>query len=332
MVDDAEAPPPIDHDGRGPAPADRARLNTEGPPGGVDHGFPGARRPDRHRWVDNHGLRLSVWEWGEPDAPPILFAHGGFDFAGTFDGLAPLVAEAGWRVVAWDQRGHGDSDHATLYSWEGDLRDASAVLATLGPDPLPILGHSKGGALVLQVAEACPWRVSHVVNLDGLPSDRSWPDVAEHLRAEMQREEMDRWLAHRRASEGKVRRPGTIADLARRRGLMNVRLTPEWLEYLVPIGGRHDDDGWRWKIDPSLRMGGFGPWRPEWSMWRLPSLGMPVLCVLGEEIEPMGWGTLPEDVLPYLPPQGRFETIDTGHFIHIEKPREVADLILDFLP
>ena len=313
-------------------PAGRARLRDEAPPDGIEHAYPGARRPDRHRWLDNHGLRLSVWEWGEPDAPPVLFAHGGFDFAGTYDGLAPLIADAGWRVVSWDQRGHGDSEHATLYSWEADLRDAAAVMGTLGDDPLPIVGHSKGGALILQVAEACPQRVSHVVNIDGLPSSRSWPDVPEHHRAVMLREVMDGWLTHRRESYGKVRRPGTIEGLAERRGRMNVRLDPRWLEYLVPIGAARSEDGWRWKIDPSLRMGGFGPWRPEWSMARLPSLGMPVLCILGTEIEPMGWGTLPEDVLPNLPPQGRFVAVDAGHFVHIEKPREVADLILDLLP
>ena len=53
---------------------------------------------------------------------------------------------------------------------------------------------------------------------------------------------------------------------------MNPRLSQEWLEYLVTVGGRRDEDGWRWKIDPSIRMGGFGPWRPEWSMHRLPDI------------------------------------------------------------
>ena len=94
----------------------RARLRAE-PGGGT---YPGARRPDRHRTVDSDGLALAVWEWGEPDAPPVLCAHGGFDFAGTYDSLAPLLADAGWRVVCWDQRGHGDSEHAALYSWDAD--------------------------------------------------------------------------------------------------------------------------------------------------------------------------------------------------------------------
>ena len=139
--------------------------------------FPGAKRPDRQRWVSNHGLQLCVWEWGDADAPPLLLAHGGFDFAGTYDVFAPLLAAAGWRVVSWDQRGHGDSDHAVLYSWDSDARDALAVLDSTTRAPVPFIGHSKGGSLVMQLAEAYPHRCTHLVNLDGLPSRRSWPDV-----------------------------------------------------------------------------------------------------------------------------------------------------------
>ena len=65
--------------------------------------------------VDSDGLRIAVAEWGDPEAPPVLLAHGGFDFVRTFDVFAPLLADGGWRIVAWDQRGHGDSEHAALY-------------------------------------------------------------------------------------------------------------------------------------------------------------------------------------------------------------------------
>ncbi|MCU1354368.1 MAG: hypothetical protein JWM05_3577 [Acidimicrobiales bacterium] len=294
--------------------------------------YPGARRPDRRRIVDSGGLQLSVSEWGDPDAPPILFAHGGFDFAGTYDLFAPRVADAGWRVVCWDQRGHGDSQHAPLYSWEADLRDGLAVIDSVTSGPIPVLGHSKGGSLMLQLAEACPHRVTKLVNLDGLPSARSWPDVPEHHRTRLLAGELGGWLDHRRAAREKVRRAGTLDELAARRQKMNPRLDIDWLRYLVPIGARRDADGWRWKIDPAMRMGGFGPWRPEWSMWRLPSLGMPVLCVLGLEADAMGWGTYADDVRPHLPPGARFVPLDgTGHFVHIEKPRVVADIVVDFL-
>ena len=59
---------------------------------------------------------------------------------------------------------------------------------------------------------------------------------------------------------------------------------------------------------------------------------MPVLAVLGMQPEVMGWGTGPEDVLPYLPPKARFVQLeDAGHFVHIEQPQVVVDLVLDFL-
>jgi pimeloyl-ACP methyl ester carboxylesterase len=113
---------------------------------------------------------------------------------------------------------------------------------------------------------------------------------------------------------------------------MNPRLSIEWLRYIVPIGARHDPNGWRWKIDPSMRFGGFGPWRPDWAIQRLPGLGMPVLGVLGLDAEAMGWGTQPDDVTPYLPATARFEPLEgVGHFVHIEQPRRVADIVLDFL-
>jgi pimeloyl-ACP methyl ester carboxylesterase len=261
-----------------------------------------------------------------------MLAHGGFDFAGTFDVFAPLLADAGYRVVAWDQRSHGDSEHATLHNWDADVRDAVAVFDSVSTSPLPVIGHSKGGGLMLQLADACPHRVSHLVNLDGLPSKRTPPDVSDTERTRLLAGELAGWLDHRRRAAVAERRPGTLDELAERRGRMNPRLPLAWLRYLVTVGARRDADGWRWKIDPAMRMGGFGPWRPEWSLLRMRGLGMPFLGVLGLEVEPMGWGTVPDDVRPYLPPGADFVTLaGTGHFVHIEKPVEVTRLVVDFL-
>jgi pimeloyl-ACP methyl ester carboxylesterase len=294
--------------------------------------YPRARRPDRHRVVESDGLRLAVWEWGDEDAPPLLLAHGGFDFAGTFDVFAPLLAAGGWRVVSWDQRGHGESDHAVLYGWDADLRDALRIVDTVTNAAIPMVGHSKGASLVVQLAEALPFRCSHVVNMEGLPSRRAWPELAEHDIPRFLGEEVRGWLDHRARAAGKLRRADTLEGLAERRRQQNPRLDPAWLRYLVGVGGRQDADGWRWKLDPSLRFGRFGPWRPEWALERLAYLRMPVLGVLGGQDEPMSWGTRPEDVLPYLPPGGRLEVFDdAGHFVHIERPDAVAGLVLEFL-
>ncbi len=294
--------------------------------------YPGARRPDRTRRVDSSGVGIATYEWGDPDAPAVLCVHGGLDFAATWDLLAPLLVDAGWRVVAWDQRGHGDSDRAALYSWDADLRDLLAVLDSTTDGALAMIGHSKGGGLIMQFGDAMPHRVSHLVNLDGLPSRRPVPDVPNHDRTRMLATELEGWLDHRRSAADAVRKPGTLEDLARRRGRLNPRLPHEWLLYVASIGAFQDEDGWRWKLDPSMRFGGFGPWRPEWSMLRMPGLGMPLLGVLGLDVEEMSWGTRPEDVVPYLPPGARFEALpDTGHFVHIERPDLVAGLVLDLI-
>jgi pimeloyl-ACP methyl ester carboxylesterase len=294
--------------------------------------YAGARRPDRSRWVRSSGLRIAVYEWGDAGAPTMLAAHGGFDFAGTFDVFAPLLVAGGWRVVSWDARGHGDSEQAVLYSWAADVRDALAVLDSTTQEPVVFLGHSKGGGVMLDLADAMPHRVRALVNLDGLPSKNNWPDVSEHERTRMLRAELTGWLDHRRRCSVAVRRSGTLEELAARRQRMNPRLSIDWLRYLVSVGARHDADGWRWKIDPTLRFGGFGPWRPEWSMQRMPGLPVPVLGVLGLEPETMGWGTQPADVEPYLPPTSRLEALPgVGHFVHVEQPDTVAAMVLGFL-
>ena len=282
--------------------------------------------------VDARGVGIATYEWGDETRRPVFCVHGGLDFAATWDLVAPRLAGAGWRVIAWDQRGHGDSGHAPLYSWDADLRDAAAVIDNVTSDPVPVIGHSKGGGLLMQLADAMPHRVSHIVNLDGLPSKHARPDVSDHERGRLLASDLEGWLDHRRRAAGAERKPGTLRDLAERRHKLNPRLPIEWLVYLASIGAYEGPDGWRWKLDPSMRFGGFGPWRPEWSMLRMPGLGMPFLGVLGLEIEPMGWGTKPEYVAGYLPEGARLETLaDTGHFVHIERYAEVSDMILEFL-
>ena len=67
-------------------------------------------------------------------------------------------------------------------------------------------------------------------------------------------------------------------------------------------------------------------------MMRLPGLGMPVLGILGLDVEVMGWGTLPEDIVPNLPDGARFVPLEgVGHFVHIEQPGLVLGLVLEFL-
>jgi pimeloyl-ACP methyl ester carboxylesterase len=295
--------------------------------------YPGAVAPQRQYRVDVGGLGLAIHEWGDADAPPLMLAHGGMDFARTHETFAPLLAAGGWRVVSWDQRGHGDSDRAHLYSWESDLRDASAVFEHIGGRrALPAIGHSKGGALLINLADAEPFRFRSLVNIDGIPSKRPTPDVAEHERTKLLAADLKGWLDHRRRTAGSSRAPGTIDELAERRRRMNPRLPIEWLRHLVTTGATESADGWRWKVDPSMRFGGFGPWRPEWALNRLAGISVPFLGILADVDEPVGWSTDPDDVRPYLPQGAQLEVFEgVGHFLHIERPAETAARVLDFL-
>ncbi|MBI5089745.1 MAG: alpha/beta fold hydrolase, partial [Actinobacteria bacterium] len=147
--------------------------------------YPGAVAPDRSYRVDTNGVGIAVHEWGSEHADPLFLVHGGMDFARTYDVFAPKLAAAGWRVVAWDQRGHGDSQHAALYGWDSDVLDAIAVMEATTSRPAPVVAHSKGGALMVQLADAHPFRFSHLINLDGIPNRRPIPDVSEHERTRM---------------------------------------------------------------------------------------------------------------------------------------------------
>jgi pimeloyl-ACP methyl ester carboxylesterase len=306
--------------------------------------------PHRQYDIDAHGIRLAVYEWGSVDDPVLLLIHGGLDFARTYDVFAPLLAVAGWRVVSWDQRCHGDSEWASLTNWSADLRDAAAVIDHVAPrenGPVPIVGHSKGGAMSIRLAEAWPNRFTKLVNIDGIPSHSPHPDVVDAMQTRLASGELSGWLDFRHSKgrstslpsgqgegfrSGKSdRKPDTLEGLAQRRGRWNPRLAHEWLCYLVTVGGRQDPDGWRWKIDPMLRPGGFGPWRPEWSLESMAQLSVPLLAVLCEEQEPMGWGTRPKHVTKYLPHEAELVVAQTGHFIHIEQPGWTAQLVLSFL-
>ena len=145
------------------------------------------RAPAREYDLDAGGV-ASPCTSGATTADPLFLVHGGFDFARTYDVFAPLLAAAGWRVVAWDQRGHGDSEHAALYSWDGDLRDAIGGDRSRHPGRIPSSATRKGGALMIQLADAQPFRFTHLVNLDGIPYKRRMPDVSEHERTRMMAE------------------------------------------------------------------------------------------------------------------------------------------------
>ncbi|WP_237717108.1 alpha/beta fold hydrolase [Cupriavidus basilensis] len=213
-----------------------------------------------------------------------------------------------------------------------DERDLLAVADSITREPLIAIGHSKGGSLLVHAIQALPHRFTRFVAIDGLPFRNPHADSAVRDKKSMTAPIITRWLDTRRQSPGRTRKPGTLEELALRRARMNPRLAHEWLCYLAALGARQDADGWRWKLDPVIGSSGFGPMRARWMTDRLPGFPIPMLAIFGTEREPMGWDATAADLAPYFPPSTQVQVVaDTGHFIHIERPRETAELILRFL-
>ncbi|MGH9098433.1 MAG: alpha/beta fold hydrolase, partial [Acidimicrobiales bacterium] len=96
------------------------------------------------------GLHLVADVRGDPDAWPVLFLHGGGQTRDAWGSTAETVASQGWRTVALDLRGHGDSDWAPNgdYSFTAFCADVVAVADQLGRPPV-LVGASLGGMSAL---------------------------------------------------------------------------------------------------------------------------------------------------------------------------------------
>lgn len=114
---------------------------------------------------------------------PVVFIHGiGASLYGWRYQLAPLVA-AGYRVVAFDNRGFGFSDKpAHGYSNAAYSHLIVSLLDSLGIASAVLVGHSMGGAIAAEVAIAHPDRVRGMVLIDAAGFGIRWPGVLKMAR------------------------------------------------------------------------------------------------------------------------------------------------------
>ena len=149
---------------------------------GIPHG-PDVRYVSRHTVV--RSLRFHFLEWGRPDAPPVLLLHGGNQSAHSWD-LVSLHLAQHFRVLALDQRGHGDSEWArdVAYSNHEMSLDAEAFIATLGLRRPILMGHSMGGRNSMLLTRRDPSLLRGLVIVDVGPelSDRGRAVIAGFVR------------------------------------------------------------------------------------------------------------------------------------------------------
>jgi pimeloyl-ACP methyl ester carboxylesterase len=123
-------------------------------------------RPRRER-VKTADLEVSSLVWGSESDPTALLVHGNGGHARWWDPLVPWLVP-GWRLVAPDLRGHGESGWAEppRYALADFARDLEAVGDALAPGRIPLVGHSMGGRVAVAMAAETPERVSALAVLD----------------------------------------------------------------------------------------------------------------------------------------------------------------------
>jgi pimeloyl-ACP methyl ester carboxylesterase len=121
---------------------------------------------ETHTVQGDRGVRLAVREW-PGDGPSILLLHGLASSSHIWDLVAPRLAPR-FRVVAYDQRGHGLSGKPSSgYGFDRLIADAVAVIRTLELERPEVVGHSWGANVALQLAVDRPLLVSRGVLIDG---------------------------------------------------------------------------------------------------------------------------------------------------------------------
>lgn len=251
---------------------------------------------------------LNVTETGrDSNLPPVLLAHGLFGSGKNLGGIARRLAEDR-RVISVDMRNHGDSQWTETHSYD-DLADDLADVIAAHSGKMDVAGHSMGGKAAMWLALTRPEYVNRLVVLDIAPvtydHDQNGPlEAARGLNVDgvTLRSEADRRLAET------ITEPGVRAFLLQSLDLKAE--PPRWKINLDLLAGEMD------------RLTGFPP--IEGRRFDGPSLflaGGQSNYVLPEH----------EATITSAFPQADIRHIEgTGHWLHAEKPAEVAGAVAGF--
>jgi len=113
-----------------------------------------------------NGHNLHVEHYGSDDGPAVVLLHHGLGSVRAWKEQIPALAEAGYRVVAYDRWGYGGSDirpALDLPTFTTDLADLYSILEALGIQRAALVGHSDGGTIALYFAAQNPDLVSSVL-------------------------------------------------------------------------------------------------------------------------------------------------------------------------
>ncbi len=120
-----------------------------------------------HKFVNTNGIRMHVVEAGS--GFPVVFCHGFPEMWYSWRHQMRALADAGFRVIAPDQRGYGETDcpqPVEAYRARELVKDIVGMLDVLGIEKCVIVGHDWGGFVIWHTAMRAPERCERVVALN----------------------------------------------------------------------------------------------------------------------------------------------------------------------
>ena len=104
-----------------------------------------------HSWQGVGGVTIAGDSWGDGSGPLVILQHGGGQTRHAWKNVGELLGSAGFHAIAFDARGHGDSDWAPdgHYGQDVMVEDLKCVVAAFGDRRPALVGASMGGGTSL---------------------------------------------------------------------------------------------------------------------------------------------------------------------------------------
>ena len=271
--------------------------------------------------VRANGLSHHVLTW-DGGGPPVLLCHGFLDLAWSWDSVARRLAAHGYRVHAFDWRGHGETEWigpGGYYHFPDYALDLSELIGALISDPLHLVGHSMGGTACSLYAGTGPGTLRSLSLVEGIGPPAHAPAVAP-----------DRFGAFLR-TVGRVRGRETRAmpdvdAVLRRMRVQNPKLPDDLGRFLAEKGTKPGPggEGRVFTFDPLHQTTSPTAFNLETYLAFLDRIEVPTLIVGGEhgfrvEDEALRRSRIPDQRLVEMP--------GVGHMVHWLAPEALAEVL-----
>jgi pimeloyl-ACP methyl ester carboxylesterase len=297
------------------------------------------------RSIDTNGVTLRVTEAGERGNPVVVLAHGFPELAYSWRRQIPVLAAAGYHVLAPDQRGYGGSSRPEgidAYNIVELTADIAGLLDDVGAEQAVLVGHDWGSPVVTTFPLFFPDRVSAVVAMSVPPVPRASAPPTQIWRKIVG----DNFFYILYFQEPGVADAALGADprasMRRMITLEGISAPPEVLSArpLPPLPDWISADEFEHYVEAFTETGFTGPlnWYRNFDRnWALtantpaPTITAPTLFVAGSADPVLGF-TPRDRVRDVATGDYREVLIDgAGHWLQQERPEEVNAVLLEFL-